>query len=258
MAGPSGMSPGAMSACLPYAVRRGPLKSALPSRTDVVADIRGRQLRAMCGDIGVLTCPRPRCRRGAVHSINTGCRACAIGASARPSEGRSQTGSEAQMSPYISVIISVLALMLSFGSAVLSFRADRRARESVRPYVSTGVHMIPGDMSVSLSNYGAGVAIVTKMSMNRNGAQPTTSLGSLLPPSANYQIQQAIDFVQEQYFLRPGDEFPIVAANARPGRAAEDAVRDWSEALEGIRIEIDYLDIFGKTFRYARAISTRA
>jgi hypothetical protein len=83
-------------------------------------------------------------------------------------KGRSQMGGEAQMSPYISVIISVLALMLSFGSAVLSFRADRRARESVRPYVSTGVHMIPGDMSVSLSNYGAGVAIVTKMSMNRN------------------------------------------------------------------------------------------
>jgi hypothetical protein len=86
----------------------------------------------------------------------------------------------------------------------------------------------------------------------------STSLGSLLPPSANYQIQQAIDFVQEQYFLRPGDEFPIVAANARPGGTAEDAVRDWSEALEGIKIEIDYLDIFGKAFRYARVISTRA
>src|SRR5262249_57242922 len=112
---------------------------------------------------------------------------------------REGAGMEAQI---ISLLISALALMLSFGSTLLSLRADRRARESVRPYVTTGVHLAPNDMSVSLANYGAGVAIVTKISMRRGNGEPKTSLASLLPASANYEFQSSIDFLQDQYFLR--------------------------------------------------------
>jgi hypothetical protein len=161
-------------------------------------------------------------------------------------------------SPTISLLISTLALMLSFGSSVLSLRADRRARESVRPYVSTGVHLTPDDMSVSLSNYGAGVAIVTKISMSRGKGESATSLVSLLPSSANYEVQPSIDFVQDQYFLRPGDAFPIAAVKPKAHRKGEDALRDWTKALDGIKIEIHYLDIFGKRFDYVRVFSTTA
>ena len=157
----------------------------------------------------------------------------------------------------VTIAISAIALMLSFGSAVLSVRADKRARESVRPLVTTGVHIAPDDMSVSLSNYGAGVAIVTRIAMSREGTQPKNSLAPVLPASPNYEIQQAISFVQEQYYLRPGDDFPIAVAGTRAKRKTDDALSDWADALEGIRIEIDYLDIFGKSFRYARTISTK-
>src|SRR5262249_4144945 len=168
---------------------------------------------------------------------------------------REGAGMEAQI---ISLLISALALMLSVGSTLLSLRADRRARESVRPFVSTGVHLAANDMSVSLANYGAGVAIVTKISMSRDQGEPATSLASLLPASANYEVQSSIDFVQDQYFLRPGDSFPIVAAKTKAHRKADDASRDWAKALDGIKIEIYYHDIFGKRFDYVRVIRTAA
>ena len=154
-------------------------------------------------------------------------------------------------------LMSVLALLISVGSAVLSLRADRRARESVRPYVTTGVHIVPDDMSVSLSNYGAGVAIINRVSMRRGEGPPEKSLISLLPASPNYEVQPAIHFVQEQYFLRPGDTLQMAAAKAKSNRTADNALQDWTDALDGIKIEVEYLDIFGKSFRYARDISTK-
>jgi hypothetical protein len=152
-----------------------------------------------------------------------------------------------------SILISVLALALSLFSSILSLRADRRAREGVRPYVSTGVHLVPDDMGVSLSNYGAGVAIITKISMRRGEGPPKKSLSSLLPSSPNYELRRVIDFVQDQYFLRPGDELLIATAKG----TTNDALQDWIDALDGIKIEVDYLDVFGKAFHYARLISTK-
>src|SRR5215471_16660027 len=137
---------------------------------------------------------------------------------------REGAGMEAQI---ISLLISALALMLSVGSTLLSLRADRRARESVRPYVTTGVHLAANDMSVSLANYGAGVAILTKISMSRGNGEPKTSLAS---------------------------SFPIVAAKTKAHRKADDASRDWTKALDGIKIEIHYQDIFEKGFDYVRVI----
>ena len=153
----------------------------------------------------------------------------------------------------IPVVISLLALAVSLFSSILSLRADRRARESVRPYLSSGVHLVPDDMSVSLSNYGAGVAIISKISMRRGDGPPKTSLSSLLSSSPNYEAHRVINFVQDQYFVRPGDKLMLAIAEG----TTDDALRDWSDALDGIKIEIDYLDIFGKTFHYARVISTK-
>ena len=53
--------------------------------------------------------------------------------------------------------------------------------------------------------------------------------------------------------LRPGDKLLLASA----GATTDDALQDWSDALDGIKIEVDYLDIFGKTFHYARVISTK-
>ncbi|QOZ47671.1 hypothetical protein XH89_32470 [Bradyrhizobium sp. CCBAU 53340] len=71
--------------------------------------------------------------------------------------------------------------------------------------------------------------------------------------SPNYKIRGFIDFVQDQYFVRPGDKLMLAVAE---GKTAQ-ALQDWSEALDGIKIEIRYLDIFGKTFRYDRVISIK-
>jgi hypothetical protein len=109
-------------------------------------------------------------------------------------------------------------------------------------------------MSVSLSNYGAGVAIINRISMRRGDGPPKKSLSFLLPSSPNYEAHHAINFVQDQYFVRPGDRLLLATANG----TTDDALQDWSDALDGIKIEIDYLDIFGKTFHYARVISTKA
>ena len=162
------------------------------------------------------------------------------------------------MTKVISVIISVFALAVSLSSAVLSFRADRHAVESVRPYVSTVVSMVLHDMSVSLSNYGAGVAIVTKVSLSRSGGDVENSFAALLPVSSNYEVPGVVYFVQDQYPLRPGDSLKMVFANVKNGRNTQDALRDWIAGLDGIKIEIDYLDVFGKPFKYSRVISTKA
>lgn len=158
----------------------------------------------------------------------------------------------------ISMFISALALMLSFSSAVFSFRADGRARESVRPYLSTEVHLLSHDMSVLLSNYGAGVAIMTKISISRGEMQPKRSLGSLLPLSPNYEID-VVDFVQDQYYFRPGDKLSMVTVGAKGNENAAEAMRDYLiNALDGIKIEIDYLDVLGEKFHYSRVISLKA
>jgi hypothetical protein len=157
-----------------------------------------------------------------------------------------------------SSIISALALAASLSSFVLSLRADRRAKDSVRPYVSTEVSMVPDDLSVSLSNYGAGVAIITKVSLSQNGGAPKKSFGYLLASSSNYEISRAIYFVQKEYCLRPGDTRKMVVANVKNSRKAQDAARDWITALDGITIEVEYLDIFGKRFPHSRVISIKA
>jgi hypothetical protein len=93
--------------------------------------------------------------------------------------------------------------------------------------------------------------------MRRGERPPEKSLISLLPASPNYEVQPAIHFVQEQYFLRPGDTLQMAAAKAKSNRTADNALQDWTDALDGIKIEVEYLDIFGKSFRYARVISTK-
>jgi hypothetical protein len=74
------------------------------------------------------------------------------------------------------------------------------------------VHIAKDDMRVSLANCRADVAIITNISMRREESTPKRSLSSLLPPSSNYEVQHAIHFVQEQYFVRPGQALPIATA----------------------------------------------
>jgi hypothetical protein len=49
----------------------------------------------------------------------------------------------------------------------------------------------------------------------------------------------------------------MATASATSNRSTDDALKDWTEALDGIIIEVDYLDIFGKRFHYARVILTK-
>jgi hypothetical protein len=155
------------------------------------------------------------------------------------------------------VLISAFALVVSIGSAILAFRADNRAVRSVRPYISTGVHIAPNDMSVSLSNYGAGVAIVTQVSISRGGERPQRSLLPLLTASDGYDLQPGVEFVQKEYYLRPGDELPLAGAAIVSNRDPGKALKDWVETLDGIDIAVEYKDILGHPFRYTRTISTR-
>jgi hypothetical protein len=156
-------------------------------------------------------------------------------------------------------VLSILALFISLNSAFLAWRAERRAKEadrraleSVRPFVTTGVHLLPNDMSVSLANYGVGLAIVTQVALRRNDGQPTTSLANLMPFSADCRIEQAIDFVQSEYYLRPGDCLPLASAAAAHAKKADAALKHWEESLRGIAIEVTYRDIFGRPFTYSR------
>src|ERR1700674_1855635 len=155
--------------------------------------------------------------------------------------------------PALPVLISTIALLFSLTSVVLSLRADRRARESVRPYLSTEVHLLSQDMSVPLLNCVAGVAIITKVSVSRGKMEPERSFRSLIPSSPNYEIV-VTDFVQEEYCLRPGDKFVMVAVDAKGDRNIADASRDLKKALDGIKIEVDYHDIFEKKLHYSRVI----
>jgi hypothetical protein len=156
----------------------------------------------------------------------------------------------------MSEVISAVSLVFAFTSFIFALRSDRRARESVRPYLSTGIHVGLDDMSVSLTNYGAGLAIITKIFIRRGEGEPKRSLGHFLSPSPNYEIQPGVIFVQDRYFMRPGDSLPLGGAIAK-GNRAEEAVRDWSNSLEGIKIELEYLDLFGKQFHYNRLISMK-
>jgi len=116
--------------------------------------------------------------------------------------------------------------------------------------------MLPDDMCVLLTNYGAGVAIIDKISLKRPGAQPSNSLPSLLAPSAHYDAV-GVSFVQDEYCMRPGDTLSMATATANSKQKAHDALRDWIRALEGVEIQIDYRDVFGKHFSYVRTISTK-
>jgi hypothetical protein len=154
------------------------------------------------------------------------------------------------------VVISALALAVSGSSAFFAFLADRRARQSVRPYLTTEVHLSSDDMSVLLSNYGAGVAIITNISIYRDVKHPERSFRTLLLPSQSYEAQ-AIDFVQDRYYMRPGDKMRMVVASQKGNNKSDKILRDWARALDGINIKIDYHDIFGKRFHYSRPISTK-
>ena len=121
------------------------------------------------------------------------------------------------------------------------FARRGRRRFRVRPYVSTGVHIIPDNMSVSLANYGIGFSIVTKVAISRGDLKP-----------------RGVIFVQDQYCLSPGDSLLLATAKATNQSKAGDALKDWTNALEGVKIVVEYLDIFGEKFQYTRVISTRA
>ena len=162
-------------------------------------------------------------------------------------------------------ILSILALVISLNSAFLAWRAERRAKEadrraveSVRPFVTSGIHLLPHDMSVSLSNYGVGLAIVTQVALKRKDGQPTTSLANLVPSSADCRIEQAIDFVQPEYYLRPGDTLPLASAAAANAKKTDAALRHWEESLRGIALEVTYRDIVGNPFTYKRTFLENA
>ena len=153
-----------------------------------------------------------------------------------------------------SVAISSLALAFSLTSVVLALRADGRARDSIRPFVSTGVSIIPEDMSVSLSNYGAGLAIITRIVFSRQGMTPQNSLAPITASSRNFELGPAIYFVQEQYCLRPGDTLTLASAKPSGRGHLEDALAEWERTLTGVIIEVNCLDIFGRSFQYRREI----
>jgi hypothetical protein len=50
---------------------------------------------------------------------------------------------------------------------------------------------------------------------------------------------------------------PLATATVTKGKQADAALQDWANALDGPKIEVDYLDIFGKRFHNDRAISTK-
>jgi hypothetical protein len=150
---------------------------------------------------------------------------------------------------------SVVSLVFSLSAFIMALRSDSHARKSVRPFVTTGVHLAPDDMAVWLSNYGAGVAIISKISMSRGGTPPSRSMMPLLNIGRKYEVQRFIDFVQDVYYLRPGDRLPMVTAEKQSKSHIDEALSDWKNDLEGISIEIEYSDIFGKHFRYERVIS---
>jgi hypothetical protein len=159
---------------------------------------------------------------------------------------------------YSPLVISVLALLLSIRSAALASRAESRARESVRPFISTGVHAAQDDMCVTLTNYGAGVAIIHSISMHREGTGPQNSLIPLLPTSPNYELKGGIFFVQELYYLRPGDQLTLASAVVTSGRKPTAALADWTGALNGIQIDVRYRDILEREFRYGRHLGAGA
>jgi len=156
-------------------------------------------------------------------------------------------------------VLSILAFVISLNSVFLAWRAetrakdaDRRAIQSVRPYVTTGIHLLPDDMSVSLSNYGVGLAIITRVAMRRNDGSPTTSLANLLSSSADCRLGPAIDFVQPQYYLQPGDTLCLARAAAANPKKEAAALMHWQESLRGIAIEVTYHDIVGNEYTYPR------
>jgi len=162
-------------------------------------------------------------------------------------------------------ILSILALVISLNSAFLAWRAERRAKEadrraveSVRPFVTTGVHLLPNDMSVSLSNDGVGLAILTQVALRRNDGNPTTSLANLVPSSTDCRVEQAIDFVQSEYYLRPGDTLPLARAAAANAKKPDAALKHWEESLRGIALEVTYRDIVGNPFTYKRTFLENA
>ena len=73
----------------------------------------------------------------------------------------------------LSFCVSAAAFWRSGLSLALARQAEDRARESVRPFIGTGVHAATGDMQVTLSNYGAGVAIIHRISFRREGVDRT-------------------------------------------------------------------------------------
>ena len=155
-----------------------------------------------------------------------------------------------------SILISTLSLFVSTSSAVLSLRADRRAQESVRPFVSTGVHIGPDDMKVTMANYGVGVAIVTKVAFARGTLPATSALAGLLTGSPHF-IVGGVHFIQSEYYLRPGDTLNMVIARPVEAGKTELASVEWANALEGIDVSIKYKDVLGREFGYFRTISTR-
>jgi hypothetical protein len=160
----------------------------------------------------------------------------------------------------IVLAMSGIALLLSVRSSVLASRAENRARESVRPFISTGVHATEDDMCVTLTNYGVGVAIIHSIFMHRNGdrCQNQNSLVPLLPTSDNYELQSGIFFVQEFYYLRPGDQLRVVSAVVKSGREPAAALGDWAGALNGIQIDVRYRDILEREFHYVRHLGVGA
>lgn len=153
----------------------------------------------------------------------------------------------------LSVILSLFAFLISIGSFFLAIGSYRRAGASVRPYISTGANITPGEMSLTLSNYGAGVAVIKKILMTKEGSEPTKSAVPFLSTSSDFHVN-GIYFVQDLYYVRPGDKLLLAQATPINGKDDE-ALVDWAASLDGLRIDVEYLDIFGKKFRYERVFA---
>jgi hypothetical protein len=155
----------------------------------------------------------------------------------------------------LSFCVAAAAFWRSGLSLALARRAEDRARESVRPFIGTGLHAATGDMQVTLSNYGAGVAIIHRISFRREGAAPEPSLIPFLSESQNYELTRRVYFVQELYYIRPGGTLIVASAKVRKGRSPDDAVKDWARDIEGIQLDVQYSDILKREFAYNRLLS---
>jgi hypothetical protein len=144
---------------------------------------------------------------------------------------------------FIQAVTNILSILVASFALLTSIRF---AAMNVKPLVSVETNDYEDMKSVILVNHGLGTAVITHISISKDGTPARdNNIVTLIDPKNKIQWDDYSYFTQKQEYLRAGQQIYLAKLYDNKSSIKKQVLSQWNNRLSGIKIHICYKDVLG-------------